>query len=67
MAPSIPDSQEVLRSQDVIIVAPEYDAALMEAVGETHQFETLYGIRDDVKIYNYVENDLYERFLESRG
>ena len=39
----------------------------MEATSETHAYETMYGIRDDLKVYNYVEKELYERFLDSRG
>jgi hypothetical protein len=67
LARTLPSDPEVLRSQDVIIISPDSDEALMEIIGETHRYETMYGIRDDLKIYNYVEKGLYERFLDSRG
>lgn len=67
LARSLPSDPEVLRAQDVIIIVPQYDAELTAIIGETHRFETIYGIRDDLKIYNYVENELYRRFIDSRG
>lgn len=67
LARALPTDPEVLAAQDIIVIAPVYDEALMEITQDTHRFETVYGIRDAVKIYCYVKNDLYERFLESRG
>ena len=67
LAKSLPSDFDVLRAQDVVIISPDYDAAMMEATSETHAYETMYGIRDDLKVYNYVEKELYERFLDSRG
>ncbi len=67
LARTLPSDPQVLQEQDVIVIAPAFDAALMKAVEGTHRFETMYGIRDDLKVYNYVESALYERFLDSRG
>ena len=66
LARTLPSDPEVTRGQDVLIISPEYDASLMEATSETHVYETMYGIRDDLKVYNYVEKGLYDDFLESR-
>ncbi len=67
LSQDLPADAELLRAQDVIIVAPQFREALREAISETHQIETLYGVRDDLKIFNYVEKGLYERFIDSRG
>lgn len=67
LARALPTDPEVVRAQEVLIISPDYDEALMSLTEDTHVFETLYGIRDDLKIYNYVEKELYERFLDSRG
>ena len=64
---ALPADRETLRTKDVIVISPDDDASLMEITEDSHEFETIYGIRDDLKIYNYVEKNLYQLFLDSRG
>lgn len=62
----VPADPEPVRQAAVIILPLAYDPLVENVVAATHQFETIYGYRDTLKIVVYVENSLYQRFLDSR-
>ncbi len=60
------DPQEILQKQDVIIVHPDFDEALMPQIAETHNSGNMFGIQPGKIIYYYTRKELNDAYIKSR-